>query len=52
MTTPTGEHGVADDAHEARVLAVAEEHRLQGPPRGIELHALVPHDLRGSMVAA
>ena len=42
---PTCDDSVADDAHEARVLAVPQQHRLQRAPRSIELHALVLHDL-------
>ena len=45
--TPTGDDGVADDAHETGVLAFAEEDRLEGTPRGVELDALILHDLRG-----
>jgi len=43
---PTSDDGIADDAHEAGVLALPQEHRLQRPPRGVELDALVFHDLR------
>ena len=49
--SPTSKHGVADDSHEAHMLAVAEEHCLQRPSRGVELHTLIPHNLCSGMTA-